>query len=127
MESDEEDDQEERGKILKKICFPDVEKDTPSSHCQKVTVCIGKRLKKLKDLIKDLTNAADADNADLSQQIQQLHDTLSKTDGAIMNIYSQGVVNTFAKGNLVPYEFVRVGTLQVQREKERQREGERER
>ena len=64
--SDEEDDKEERERMLKKIAFPEVEKETPSSNCQKISGCIGKRLKKLNEGIKilnDITNPSEQQNS----------------------------------------------------------------
>ena len=63
---EEEDDQEQRNKIMKQLAFPEIEKDTPSSHCNKVSSALQKRIKKLAEGVKQLSGpAASAEQTEL--------------------------------------------------------------
>ena len=47
-----DDDDEARGKIMKALNFPEVEKEQPSQMATKISKCIQKRLKRLGEMTK---------------------------------------------------------------------------
>ena len=119
----EDDGGVERQRMLKLIAYPDVEKDSPSQACPKITKCLGKRIQKLSDLNDKFgelgkktegQTACDTQCLLLSSAlwafvgtrffIPRMHDKLqshmallTSTDEEIEQIYAQGVVHGFSK------------------------------